>query len=256
MYAQLTENRTDISVERKLNLGGTLVTFPALEKGDVDMYFEYSGTAYSEILKLSAEGGRMSSGEVYEQSKQRLDEDYGITMFQPIGINNTYALAMPEAKASELGVKTMGDLSGHAPDLRFGANHLFYTRVNDGYDTMVALYGYEFRESLKMDTSLLYEAIPQDQLDVIVVYATDSLLKKYDMAILQDDQELFPAYHGAPVCRNDTLEKYPELNGVFDLLAGKIDDTLMQDLNYQIDVENKTPEEVAKAYLTEQGLLE
>lgn len=254
MYAQLVENHTDIKVERKQNLGGTSVTFPAMEKGEVDIYVEYSGTVYNEILKLEADE-TVSSGVVYEQSKLKLDQDYAITMFGSLGINNTFALAMLKSKAEELGIETMSDLSASSADLRFGANHLFYTREKDGYDSMVALYGLSFQEALKMDTSLLYEAVSQGKLDVIVVYATDSLLKKYEMTILQDDKELFPAYHGAPICRNDTLEKYPALKEVLDLLAGKLDDASMQDLNYQIDVENKMPEEVARAFLTEQGLL-
>ncbi len=254
MYAQLVENRTDISVERKQNLGGTSVIFPAMEKGEVDMYLEYTGTAYNEILKLSDVAAE-SSEQVYQISKDKLNEQYGITMFQPIGINNTFALAMLEAKASELGIKTMSDLAAASPDLKFGANHLFYTREKDGYDAMTALYGHSFKEALRMDTSLLYDAIAQGQLDVMVVYATDSLLKKYEMTILSDDKELFPAYHGTPICLNKTLEKYPELKDVFDLLAGKFDDAQMQALNYKIDVENQTPEDVARAYLTEQGLL-
>lgn len=254
MYAQLIENRTDLEVERKQNLGGTSVTFPAMEKGEVDIYVEYSGTAYNEILKLEADEA-LTSDEIYQKSKQGLNESHNITMFTPIGINNTFALAMLKTKAAELGIASMSDLSAPSADLRFGANHVFYTREKDGYDAMVALYNLSFQDALKMDTSLLYEAIAQDQLDVIVVYATDSLLKKYEMTILQDDQALFPAYHGAPICRNDTLEKYPELNEVLDLLAGKFDDSMMQALNYEIDVENKMPEEVARAFLTEQGLL-
>jgi len=254
MYAQLVENRTDIQVERKQNLGGTSVVFPAMQKGEADMYLEYTGTAYNEILKLDASAAETSDA-VYEISKDKLNSQYGITMFKPIGINNTFALAMLSSKAAELGIATMSDLAAAAPDLRFGANHLFYTREKDGYDAMTALYGLNFKEALRMDTSLLYDAISQGQLDVMVVYATDSLLKKYDMTILKDDKELFPAYHGTPICRNDTLEKYPELKEVFDLLAGKFDDAQMQALNYKIDAENQTPEEVAKAYLTEQGLL-
>lgn len=254
MYAQLVENRTDIKVERKQNLGGTSVIFPAMEKGEVDMYLEYTGTAYNEILKLSDVAAE-SSDQVYQVSKDQLNEKHNITMFKPIGINNTFALAMLTAKAQELGIASMSDLAPASGNLRFGANHLFYTRLKDGYDAMVPLYGLSFKDALRMDTSLLYDAISQGQLDVMVVYSTDSLLKKYDMTILKDDKELFPAYHGTPICRNDTLKKYPQLNEVFDLLAGKFDDVQMQALNYKIDVENKTPEEVAKAYLTEQGLL-
>ena len=255
MYAQLVENRTDIQVERKQNLGGTSVIFPAMQNGEVDMYVEYSGTAYNEILKL-ASTSEITSEEIYDTSKQMLNDEYQITMFQPIGINNTFALAMLRTEAEALNITTMSDLSAHSSELRFGANHLFYTRETDGYDAMVELYGYNFADALKMDTSLLYEAIAQDELDVIDVYATDSLLRKYDMVILEDDKELFPPYHGTPICRNEVLEEYPELNEVFDLLENKFTDASMQELCYQVDIENKTVEEVATSFLTEQGLLQ
>lgn len=254
LYAQLVENRTELKVERKQNLGGTSVIFPAMSKGDVDMYLEYTGTAYNEILKLGSVN-ELSSDEVYETSKKQMNEKHGITMFQPIGINNTFALAMLKSKADELGIASMSDLAGAASQLRFGANHIFYTREADGFDAMSNIYGYSFKEALRMDTSLLYEAIAQGQLDVIVVYATDSLLKKFVMVVLKDDKEMFPAYHATPVCINDTLKKHPELAEVFDLLAGKFDDALMQELNYRVDVENQTPEVVAKEFLTKQNLL-
>lgn len=253
IYAQLIEGKTDLKVERKQNLGGTSVCFPAMEKGEIDIYVEYSGTAYNEILKLDGDGN-VSAEEIYNVSVERLNEDYGITMFQPVGINNTFALGMLRSKAEELGVSTMSGLAG-AEGLRFGANHIFYTRELDGYDPMVALYGLTFVEALKMDTSLLYDAIEQGQLDVMVVYATDSLLKKYDMVVLEDDKALFPPYHGAPICRNEVLEAHPELREVLDLLKDSITDERMQELDYEIDVNNKTPEAVAKEFIQAEGLL-
>lgn len=254
IYAQLIEGRTDVEVERKQNLGGTSVTFPAMQNGEIDIYVEYSGTAYGEIFLQDASGGSISSDDIYSYVVEHFNSEYNITMYKPIGINNTFALGMLRSLADERGIRTMSDLADH-PDLRFGANHLFYTREADGYDSMVALYGMNFTEALKMDTSLLYDAIEQGQLDVMVVYATDSLLKKYDMVILEDDKALFPAYHGAPICRNEVLEEYPELNEVLDLLAGRITDERMQELDYEIDVNNKTPEEVAKTFIEEEGLL-
>ena len=254
MYAQLIEAKTDLNVEYKQNLGGTSVCFPAMEKGEIDLYVEYSGTAYNEILKLE-DAGSTSSDVIYETAVSGLNDDFDVTMFEPIGINNTFAIALLRTKAEELHLATMSDLAGPAPTLRFGANHMFYARESDGYDSMLEIYGLSFKEALKMDTSLLYDAVSRGELDVMVVYATDSLLKKYDMTILQDDKEMFPAYHGAPICRNDTLNAHPELNEVLNLLAGRIDDETMQELDYRIDVENQTPKEVAKTFLTDQGLL-
>ena len=257
IYAQLIEAKTDIKVERKQNLGGTSVCFPGMEKGEIDIYVEYSGTAYNEILKMEG-AGVANSDEIYQISQEKLNSEYGVTMFSPIGINNTFALAMLRTQAEEKAISSMSDLAALTAntDIRFGANHIFYTRELDGYDKMVELYGMKFSEALKMDTSLLYDAIEQNQLDVMVVYATDSLLKKYDMVVLQDDKEMFPAYHGAPICRNEVLETYPELREILDLLKGRIDDARMQALDYEIDVNNQTPEQVAKQFIEDEGLLQ
>ena len=254
MYAQLIEAKTDIEVERKQNLGSTSVCFPAIKKGEIDIYLEYTGTAYNELLGLELTK-ETTSDYIYETSKEKLNSDHNITMLSPIGINNTFALAISEKKAEELGIKTMSDLAEKSSEFRFGANHIFYTRANDGYDTITDVYDYNFAAAEKMDSSLLYDAVKEDKLDVIVVYATDSLLKKYELTILEDDKEIFPAYYGTPVCRNETLEKYPELNEILDMLAGMLDDETMQELNYLVDVENMDVEDVAKDYLTQEGLL-
>ena len=117
------------------------------------------------------------------------------------------------------------------------------------------IYGMNFKESMKMDTSLLYEAADTGDLDAIVVFTTDGLLKKYDMTPLIDDKTLFPPYEGAIVCRNDILEKYPELRNVLNILAGRVDDETMQELNYRVDIENRSVEDVAKEFLAGCGLI-
>ena len=254
MVAQLIEAKTDIEVERKQALGGTSVCFPALEKGEIDMYVEYSGTMYNEILKIEFTPD-MTADTIYAKVKQDLYDVHNVTIYEPIGLNNTYALGILEEKAAALNVKSMSDLAAAAPELIFGANHLFYTRLTDGYDGMVERYNLHFQDALKMDSSLLYDATAQGQVDVMVIYSTDALLKKYNMVVLEDDKQLFPPYHGTPIVKNETLKKYPALNDVLNLLAGRIDDARMQELNYQVDVEKRQVDEVAKEFLTAEGLL-
>ena len=254
MYAQLIEAKTDLKVERKLNLGGTSVCMPAMQNGEIDVYFEYSGTAYNEILDQELQPG-MTADEILEAARTGLDEQEGITMFDPLGLNNTFAVAMKTERMEALGVSSISDLAAVSDQLTFGANHVFYTRTRDGYDGLVATYGLNFREALRMDSSLLYEAADAGELDVIIVYATDALLQKYDMTCLTDDQALFPPYHGAPVCRNEVLEAHPELRDVLNTLAGAVDDVTIQELNYQVDVEQRAVEDVAKEFLTEHGYL-
>jgi len=254
IYAQLIEKKTDIKVERKQNLGGTLVCFPALDKGEVDMYFEYSGTAYNEIFKMSGSGD-LGAEEIFKRVVDSFDSKNDITMFSSIGINNTFAIAMKRSKAAELGVSAISDLS-NIDGLRFGCGHLFYDRELDGYAPMVELYDLNFADVVRMDISLLYDAVDMGQVDVIVVYATDSLLKKYDMVLLEDDKSLFPVYQGAPIIRNAVLEKYPELYDILDLLKDRISDERMQELNYEVDVNGKTPGVVAGEFIAQEGLLD
>lgn len=253
ILAQLIEAKTDIPVTRKLNLGDTSVIIPAMDNGDVDIYFEYSGTVYGTILGKELTPG-MTAQEVMEASRKELAETHDIKIFDAVGNNNTYALAMKTSKMNDLGITKISDLTALAPELKFGGNHVFYTRVQDGYEGVTQTYNLNFKESLRMDKSLLYEAIASDELDVIVVFGTDALLKKFEMTVLEDDKGVFPPYQGAPLCLNSTLEKYPELNEVLNLLVGLITDEVAQDLNYQVDVEQRPVEDVAHDFLVKNGL--
>lgn len=253
IYAQLLEAHTDLKVERKLYLGGTSVCIPAMENKEIDMYVEYDGTAYGEILKLGVFTG-ISADEIYSRVKSGL-ADQGFTFFDPIGLNNTYAIALTTAKANELGVRTMSDLAQYTSEMNFGSAHTFFERESDGYDTMLELYGYSFASTQKMDSALCYEAIDQGKLDAIIVFSTDARLIQFDLQVLEDDLKMFPPYHGAPVVRTELLDAHPELYDVINMLAGMIDDPLMQQLNYQVDVENKSMESVAKQFLTDNGLV-
>ena len=253
ILAQLIEAKTDIPVTRKLNLGDTSVIIPAMDNGDVDIYFEYSGTVYGTILGKELTPG-MTAQEVMEASRKELAETHDIKIFDAVGNNNTYALAMKTSKMNDLGITKISDLTALAPELKFGGNHVFYTRVQDGYEGVTQTYNLNFKDSLRMDKSLLYEAIASDELDVIVVFGTDALLKKFEMTVLEDDKGVFPPYQGAPMCLNSTLEKYPELNEVLNLLVGMITDEVAQDLNYQVDVEQRPVEDVAHDFLVKNGL--
>ena len=254
IIAQLIEAKTDIPVTRKMNLGDTAVLIPAMQNNEVDIYFEYSGTMYGTILEQELLPG-MTADEVMTASRQQMHDKFGITVFEAVGNNNTYAVAMKTEKMQELNVTSISDLSALAPELKFGGNHVFYTRIQDGYEGVTKTYNLNFKDSLKMDKTLLYEAIDKGELDVIVVFGTDSLLKKYEMSVLEDDKFVFPPYQGAPICLNSTLEQYPELKDVLNLLVGLITDEIAQDLNYQVDVEQRPVEEVAKEFLEKNGLI-
>lgn len=251
MMAQLIESKTDLAVERKLNMGGTFVCFEAIKKGEIDLYPEYTGTALTAQLKLPVEA---DPDKVYETVSEEFEKQFQITWLEPLGLNNTYALAMPRKLADENGIDSISDLAEKSPQFIFGSDHEFFNR-EDGYDGLVKAYGLKFKGTSKMNISLKYQAIGQGKMEVTDAFATDGQIKALDLKILKDDKNFFPPYYAAPIVRDDTLKKYPELKDVLNSLGGKIDDETMRDLNYQVDNEKKSVESVAESFLKENGLI-
>lgn len=252
MMAQLVEAKTDLKVNRKLNMGGTFVCFEAIKNGDIDIYPEYTGTGLTAQLKRDVIS---DPDEVYQIVSEEFDKQFGVKWLEPLGFNNTYTLAVTDQVYREYGVETFSDLAKVSENLVFGADHEFFNR-QDGYDGLVETYGLEFKgDPKKMNVALKYQAIGSGDMDVTDAYATDGPIKQYNLKVLTDDQKFFPPYYAAPIIRNETLEKYPELEDVLNSLAGKIDDAAMTELNYNIDVEGQDVETVAKEFLKGNGLL-
>ncbi|QOX64452.1 glycine/betaine ABC transporter substrate-binding protein [Anoxybacterium hadale] len=252
MFAQLIEKNTDLKVTRKLNMGGTFVCFEAIKKGDIDIYPEYTGTGLTAQLKMDVVG---DPDEAYRIVSEEFDKQYEITWLKPLGFNNTYTLAVTNEVYEQYGIETYSDLAKISDNLVFGAEHEFFDR-QDGYDGLVAFYDMTFKgDPKKMNTALKYQAIGNGDMDVTDAFATDGPIKQYNLKVLEDDKGFFPPYYAAPIVRNETLEKYPELSELFDRLSGLLDDATMTELNYLIDVEGKDVEVVARDFLTEQGLI-
>jgi osmoprotectant transport system substrate-binding protein len=252
IMAQLIENDTEITVERKLNMGGTFVNFEAIKNGDIDIYPEYTGTGLTAQLKMDVMN---DADKVYNIVKDEFDKQFNIKWLKPLGFNNTYAMGVTEETAKKYNLTKNSDLKDVAKELIFGAEHEFFDR-QDGYDGLIETYGIDgFKDVAKMNVSLKYQAIGKGQMDVTDVFTTDGQIIEYNLTILEDDLGFFPPYYAAPIIRNETLKKYPELEEVLNKLAGQISDDDMTQLNYQIDVEKKAVEEVAKAFLQSKGLL-
>lgn len=252
IVSELIENKTDIKVERKPYLGGTNICAKALESGDVDIYVEYTGTGLMSILK---EDVMTDPDDVYEKVKKRYEEEKDIIWLEPLGFNNTYALAMKESQAKELGIETYSDLAKHAPNLVFAATQEFLERA-DGYKGLQEVYGMNFKEAKGMDPGLTYSAVKDGEVDVNSAFATDGRIPAFNLKVLKDDKNFFPPYYAAPLIRKDTLEKYPELKDVLNSLAGKLNDNTMASLNAKVDLEKKDAKEVAKEWLKSEGLID
>ena len=253
MFAQLIEAHTDIKVTRKLNMGGTFVCFEAIKNGDIDIYPEYTGTALTAQLKMDVIS---DPDEAYRVVAEEFDRQFGVKWLEPLGLNNTYTLAVTDEVYQKYGIETFSDLVKVSKDLVFGAEHEFFDR-QDGYDGLVAMYGFTFKgEPKKMNASLKYQAIGSGDIDVTDAFATDGPIKQYNLKVLEDDKGFFPPYYAAPIIRKDTLQDHPELEEVLNQLAGLVDDPTMTELNYQVDVEGKDVEVVVREFLQSKGLLD
>ena len=249
----LKENGFD--VEEASNMGSAVVR-SALENGQIDIYWEYTGTGLVVYQKQEVE---TDPDEAYEKVKEN-DKEHGITWLNKANFNNTYAILMKKDTAEKMGVKTISDLAKMVNDdpdkLKFASNAEFYAR-EDGVKGLQKLYGFKFpsKNVVKMDSGLLYNALMDGQVDVSVGFATDGRIKGFDLVILEDDQQFFPAYNGVPVVRQEVAEKSPEISELMNKLAGLLDNETMMSLNYSVDVEHKDITEVSRSWLEEQGLV-
>lgn len=219
--------------------------------GEIDIYPEYTGTGWLFVLEQELISDPMA---LYEATRDKYAEEFNIKWLDLYGFNNTYALALPKDKAAELGIETYSDLAMSGKDLTFGAEYDFYER-EDGFPNLSKTYGFEFKDEKELDIGLKYAAIGGGEVDVINAFSTDGLLVEYDMKVLKDDKNYFPTYYATTIIRNETLEKYPELEEILNRLADQISDDEMTKMNYMVEKENKDPIDVAKEFLEMKGLL-
>lgn len=251
MMADLIEENSDISVNRRPDIGGTQVCFGAIQTKDIDMYVEYSGTAYMDILKQPASSDFEM---VYDVAKKELKEQYDLDVLDQLGINNTYTLAVTQETAEKYNLKTISDLAKVGDQLKSGTTFEFSNR-EDGMDGLKKVYNFDFGSSVALDGAPRYTAIIQGDVDVIDAFSTDGLLKKFDLVTLEDDLNFFPPYYAMPIVRDDVLQEYPELVDIIGKVEPYLDDATMQDLNYQVDELQRSPEEVAHTFLLDKGLI-
>ncbi|UCD57023.1 MAG: ABC transporter permease subunit [Candidatus Hydrogenedentota bacterium] len=253
IMAQLIESKTDASVVRKFGLGGTMVCFNALRNGEIDLYPEYTGTGLTAILNRKFV---TDPDTVYQLVSEEFEENLGLIWLHPFSFNNTYALAMRNDHAEKLNMRKISDLSRRGLDLVPGFTQEFLERP-DGYPGLARHYSLEFTSEPKgMDPGLMYIALREGDVDLICAFATDGRIPAFNLRVLEDDRHYFPPYHAAPVVREETLMRVSELGSVLNELAGLIDDQRMAELNYQVDEEGQSPEQVALEFLRSAGLVE
>ncbi|SOC55688.1 osmoprotectant transport system substrate-binding protein [Chromohalobacter canadensis] len=242
-------------VEKRAGLGSAVLR-QAQENGQIDLYWEYTGTSLINYNDESAEG--LTVDETYQKVKE-LDAEQGLVWLEPSDANNTYALAMRKESVEETGITTLSDLAQAVNDeqgLTFAMNAEFYAR-EDGWRPLQQ--AYEFRagrgDVKRMDSGLVYQALRDEQVDVGLVFATDGRIPAFDFQVLEDDQNFFPAYALTPVVRQATLDANPELAEQMNTLSGLLNNDTMSTLNAQVDVDKTPIERVAENFLEENDLL-
>ncbi|MGL4665915.1 MAG: glycine betaine ABC transporter substrate-binding protein, partial [Clostridium butyricum] len=252
MLEQLIEAKTDIDVETKLNLGGTQVAYSALKSGSVDLYVEYTGTAYVNLLDIK--DGNTNPDEVYDKVNEIFKEKENIEFLDPLGFNNTYALVVRKDTAEKYNLKSISDLKKVSEEFLMGPTIEFANR-EDGLLGLDKAYNINFKKVKPIDGGLRYTALMNNESDVIDAFTTDGLLDKFGLKVLEDDKNFFPPYYAAPLIRMDTLKEHPELEEVLNLLSNKITDEKMRKLNYEVDVNGRDPKVVANEFLVSEGYI-
>ncbi|MEK3954982.1 glycine betaine ABC transporter substrate-binding protein [Psychrobacillus sp. FSL K6-1464] len=249
LMGQLIEEKTGINVTYKENLGGSNVVWTAMLNGKIDVIPDYTGTIVINYYQETTG----NADETLAKTKELVLAD-GITALESFGFNNTYTLALDEAEAESLGVTTFSDFAKVSDDFILGAVFEFIDRP-DGLPGFQKEYELQFKDVKGMDHGIMYRSINAKEVDVINSYTTDGQLQMYNLRVLEDDKGYFPPYHALPLVRTEVLEQYPEIGEVLLELAGKIDETAMQEMNAKVDNEGQMVELVAKEFLQEAGFI-
>lgn len=247
-----------IPTNDNINLGGTEVARTALESGDVDVYWEYTGTAWLTIFGEEEEIVQMERA--FDLVKER-DAQNDLIWLNYAPFNNTYTLMMREEHARELGIETISELKewieaqqAAGEEVIIAAEHEFMVR-EDGFPALGELYGFEFDGVADMAIGLTHVALRDGDVDVAMGFATDGKIAELGLVNLVDDRQFFPVYSPAPVIRADCLEEFPEAEELLNQIGPLLDTETMIHLNYLVEVEEEDPKDVARQWLLEKGLI-
>ncbi len=250
LLAQQIEAKTGLKVTRRLQLGDTLVCHNALLSGQIDLYPEYTGTAFSTILKQKTIG---DVKEVYRQVKDDYAQQFKLAVMPPLGFQNTFAMIVRGDMARSLNLKTLSQSSQYIPQWQAGFGYEFTERQE--YANMVKTYDFKFTKAPRLlNLGLLYRALLQKQVDLVAGNSTDGQITRSDFVILEDDRHAFPPYEAAAIVREATLQKYPKVREALEQLAGKISPDEMQHLNYLVDGELRDLKDVVRSFRQSKNL--
>lgn len=249
LMAQLIEEKTGLKVRRAFNMGSTDIVHQALLKGNIDIYPEYTGTAYLTILNE-----KPTHDDIFEKVKSQYEEKFGLTWLQPFGFTNKPTLAIIKDLADSHNIDTLSDLQPYAKDLVVSSTPESLKRP-DQLPGLKEAYNLEFKKVIQVDPNLIYSSIQHGSADVIVACATDGRLKHYNLRTLRDDKNHYISYDAAPIIRQSVLHEHPEIQKALEPILGLISEKDIIDLNYQVDVEGLPPAKVAREFLKKSKLV-
>ena len=251
LLAQHIEARTSIPVERKTNLGGTLLVHKALQAGQLDLYVEYTGTALTAVLHELPPG---DSAAVYHRVKQLYSDGFHLELTEPLGFENTFAMVIRGDDAKNLHLRTISDIAPMAGKWRVGVGYEFLER-QDGFRGWSDRYHLHFAESPRvMDLGLIYRALVDHQVDIVAGNSTDGLIDSLGLVALADDRHYFPPYDAVPIVRQSTLARFPQLRAALADLAGKLSASDIRRLNYAVDGQHQDVAAVVRSFRRSKGL--
>ncbi|CDN14158.1 L-proline glycine betaine binding ABC transporter protein ProX (TC 3.A.1.12.1) / Osmotic adaptation [Richelia intracellularis] len=246
IIAQKIEEKTDIKVDRRFNLGGTFICHQAIKMGEIDGYVEYTGTALTAVLQQKP----ISDPKVvYQLVKQAYDEKFKLEVMEPLGFENTYAIVIRREDAEKLHIKRLSEAAKYSSQWQAGFGYEFLER-EDGYRGLSKTYDLKLnRAPQQMDLGLMYKALGEKKIDIGNSSSTNGMIKALNLVILEDDKKYFPPYEAVPIFNQRTLEKYPSLRDTIEQLFYSISVEEMQQMNYQVDKQSVKIEQVARNYL-------
>ncbi|MBD2166796.1 ABC transporter substrate-binding protein [Calothrix membranacea FACHB-236] len=251
ILAQQIEATTNLKVSRRPRLGGSFVCHSAITAGKIDAYIEYTGTAFTGILKQQVINDPKI---VYAKLKQAYAEQFNLDVMPSLGFENTFAIIIRGEDAKRYNLQNLSEATQYTPQWRGGFGYEFLER-EDGFPGLAKTYNLRFAKSPQiMDLGLIYRALIQKQVDMVAGNSTDGQISRLGLVVLQDDKQYFPPYEATPIVRKATLEKYPQLKNAIAQLAGKISADEMRQLNYLVEGELQDIKDVVREFRKSKGL--
>ncbi|MBN1529547.1 MAG: hypothetical protein JW895_10835 [Thermoleophilaceae bacterium] len=243
------------TVDTELNLGDEKIALKSLKQGDISAYPEYTGTALTSFFAIPSDKIPTDPQEAFDQAKIRFVPDK-ITALDPTPFTNSNEVGTTQETAEKYGLEKISDLKGKSQELTLYGTPECRQRL-DCLLGLEKVYGLKFKKFTPVAIDLRHEVLEKGQADLSIVFTTDPQVSKNNEVLLEDDQQMFPPYNSMLLVRDDVVkEAGPDMPKVIAQVQEGLTDEVMSELNARVDLDKKTPEQVAGEYLSETGLVE